>query len=60
MAHEMNVEWALFKGISHFSDDSNTPDESWKSFASVMAASVMYHTLSDPVVFKHWPHYGGV
>ena len=31
----------IVKGISHFSDDSNTSDESWKSFASVMAASLV-------------------
>ena len=59
-AHDMNIEWVIVKGISHFSDDSNTPDESWKSFASIMAASVVSHMLNDPVVFRRWPHYEGI
>ena len=58
-AHDMNIEWLIVTGISHFSDDSNTSDESWKSFASVMAASVVSNMLNDPVVFKEWPHYEG-
>ncbi|CAH3176786.1 unnamed protein product, partial [Porites evermanni] len=56
-AHDMNIEWVIVKGISYFSDDSNTPDESWKSFASIMAASLVFNMLNDPVVFKEWPHY---
>ena len=59
-AYDLNLEWVIVKGISHFSDDSNTPDESWKSFASVMAASLVSNMLSDPVVFKEWPHYEGM
>ena len=58
-AHDMKIEWVIVKGISHFSDDSNTPDESWKSFASIMAASLVSNMLNDPVVFKEWPHYEG-
>ena len=56
----MNIEWVIVKGISHFSDDSNTPDESWKSFASIMAASLVSNMLNDPAVFKEWPHYEGI
>ena len=56
----MNIEWAIVKGISHFSGDSNTPNESWKSFASIMAASLVSNLLSDPVVFKKRPHYEGM
>ena len=56
----MNIEWVIVKGISHFSDDSNTSDESWKSFASIMAASLVSNMLTDPVVFKGWPHYEGM
>ena len=56
----MNIEWVIVKGISHFSDDSNTSDESWKSFASIMAASLVSNMLNDPVVFKEWPHYKGI
>ena len=59
-AHDLNLEWVIVKGISHFSDDSNTPDESWKSFASIMAASLVSNMLNDPVVFKEWPHYEGI
>ena len=59
-AHHLNLEWVIVKGISHFSDDSNTPNESWKSFASIMAASLVSNMLSDPVVFKEWPHYKGM
>ena len=58
-AHDMNIEWVIVKGISHFSDDSNTSDDSWKSFASIMAASVVSNMLNNPVVFKEWPHYEG-
>ena len=58
-ARDMNIEWVIVKGISHFSDDSNTSDESWKSFASIMAASVVSNMLNNPVVFKEWPHYEG-
>ena len=59
-AHDMNIEWVIVKGISHFSDDSNTPDDSWKSFASIMAASVVSNMLNNPIVFKEWPHYEGM
>ncbi|CAH3163370.1 unnamed protein product, partial [Porites evermanni] len=59
-AHDLNLEWVIVKGISHFSDDGNTPNESWKSFASIMAASFVSNMLNDPVVFKEWPHYEGI
>ena len=59
-AYDMNIEWVIVKGISHFDDDSDTPDESWKSFASIMAASLVSNMLNDPVVFKAWPHYEGM
>ena len=59
-AHDMNIEWVIVKAISHFSDDSGTPDESWKSFASIMAASLVSNMLNDPVIFKEWPHYVGM
>jgi len=59
-AHDVNIEWVIVKGISHFSDDSNNPNESWKSFASIMAASLVSNMLNDPVVFKEWPHYEGM
>ena len=59
-AHDLNLEWMIVKGISHFSDDGNTPNESWKSFASIMAASLVSNMLNDPVIFKDWPHYEGI
>ena len=59
-AHDLNLEWVIVEGISHFSKDSNCPDESWKSFASIMAASLVSNMLSGPVVFKEWPHYKGM
>ena len=59
-AQDMNIEWAIVKGISHFSSDGNAPSESWKSFASIMAASLVSNMLSNPVVFKKWPHYEGM
>ena len=59
-AHDMNIEWVIVKGISHFYDDGNTPNEAWKSFASIMAASLVSNMLSDPVLFKEWPHYPGM
>ena len=59
-AHDVNIEWVIVKGISHFSNDGNAPSESWKSFASIMAASLVSNMLSDPVVFKEWPHYEGM
>ena len=58
-ANDMNIEWMIVKGISHFHDDINTPDESWKSFASIMAASFVSHVLNNPFLFKEWPHYEG-
>ena len=59
-AHDVNIEWVIVKGISHFSNDGNAPSESWKSFASIMAASLVSNMLSDPVIFKEWPHYEGM
>ena len=59
-AHDVNIEWVIVKGISHFSNDGDAPSESWKSFASIMAASLVSNMLSDPIVFKEWPHYEGM
>ena len=56
----MNIEWVIVKGISHFSKDGNAPSESWKSFSSIMAASLVFNMLNDPAVFKEWPHYEGI
>ena len=59
-AYDVKIEWVIVKGISHFSNDGNAPNESWKSFASIMAASLVSNMLNDPVVFKDWPRYEGM
>ena len=54
----MKSEWVVIKGVSHFADSS--AHESWKTFACVMAASLVSHILCDPFVFESWPHYVGM
>ena len=34
--------------------------ESWEACASMMAASLVSHILSDPGYFRSWPHYRGM
>ena len=55
--HDLNVEWIVIKGVAHFADGKEP--ESWKQFASVMAASLTAHILSNPIVFENWSHYKG-
>ena len=33
---------------------------SWEACASAMAASLVSHMLSDPGVFRSWPHFSGI
>ncbi len=47
------------KGISDYADGTKDDTVAWKTYASVMAASVVAHVLSNPLNFKNWPHYGG-
>ena len=54
----MKMEWVIVKGISDYADGTTT-SESWTTFASVMAASVVSNILSDAAVFQSWPHYKG-
>ena len=56
-AHDLKVEWIVIKGVSNFADGRES--DSWRNFASVMAASLTAHILSNPVVFKEWSHYEG-
>ena len=49
----------MIKGISEYADDSNVSSDSWRRFASVMAASLTVNMLSEPIVFQTWRHYGG-
>ena len=48
------------KGIADYMDGTQAITESWSTFASVMAASVVAHILSDSAVFRTWPHYEGM
>ena len=54
---DLNIEWIAIKGISDFADGRNVESSSWRSFASLMAASLTAHILSNAIVFQHWPHY---
>ena len=47
------------KGIADYADCTQLTSEHWESCASVMAVSLVTHILSDPVVFRSWPHYQG-
>ena len=58
-AHDMKMEWLVVKGVCGFVPGSATKNNSWKTFACVMAASVVSNMLSNSFVFGDWPHYGG-
>ena len=58
-AHDLKIDCVIVKGVSHFTNDSDPPDDLWKSFACTMAASLVSNMLSDPLVFRDWPHYCG-
>ena len=58
-AFDCQIEWLIVKGIADYADGSQLPSESWLSCASVMAASLVAHILSEPCVFHSWPHYQG-
>ena len=54
----MKSEWVVVKGVSQFADTST--HESWKTFACVMAASLVSNILCDSCVFEQWPHFEGI
>ena len=57
-AYDHKVEWMIVKGVASYGDASEQPSsDEWKSFASIMAASVAAKILNDPVIFQGWPHY---
>ena len=56
---DCEIEWLIVKGIADYAGGCQLPSESWSSCASVMAASLVAHILSDPCVFHPWPHYQG-
>ena len=58
-AFDSQIEWLNVKGIADYADGSQLPSDSWSSCASVMAASLVAHILSEPYVFHSWPHYQG-
>ena len=53
------IEWLIVKGIADYADGAELTAKSWRPFASVMAASVVSHILSDRTIFSSWPHYEG-
>ncbi|CAH3174387.1 unnamed protein product [Porites lobata] len=56
-AFDCGIEWLIVEGIADYADGSQLASESWSSCASVMAASLVAHMLSEPRVFHSWPHY---
>ena len=58
-AHNHGIEWLVIKGVSDFDDDNKSATDSWRPFASVMAASFVAHMLNDSITFENWRHYGG-
>ena len=56
-AHDSDIPWIIIKGISEYKDGRKSGTDCWKKFASLMAASLTVHILSDPEVFRDWPHY---
>ena len=55
--HELQIEWAVIKGVSDYADGRKKVTADWQPFASTMAASVVYNMFKYPDVIKHWPHY---
>ncbi|KAL9965337.1 hypothetical protein ACROYT_G029125 [Oculina patagonica] len=56
-SHDLKTEWVVVKAIKDYADGSQSSNDQTGAFACVMAASVVAHILSDPVVFEEWPHY---
>ncbi|XP_068748855.1 NLR family CARD domain-containing protein 3-like [Montipora capricornis] len=55
-AYEEKVEWVIVKGVASFVNQTQPSSSEWMSLASTMAASVVAKMISDPAVFKDWPH----
>ena len=53
------MEWVVIKGVSDFADGTKSASDAWKPFASVMAASLTVHILSDLSAFESLSHYEG-
>ena len=59
-AQELDIPWTIIKGVSNYADGGLFEPNPWKEFASLMAASLTAHILSNPVAFKDWPHYQSI
>ncbi|XP_022804569.1 cingulin-like protein 1 [Stylophora pistillata] len=57
-ARGLKMEWVVVKGISGYADGTETK-ESWKTFASVTAASLVVDILNKRSIFERWQHYKG-
>ncbi|XP_066019779.1 NLR family CARD domain-containing protein 4-like isoform X2 [Pocillopora verrucosa] len=55
-AHELKMEWVVIKGISGYADGTEEK-ETWQTFASVTAASLVVRILKECSIFEDWPHY---
>ena len=58
-AQDLDVQWIAIKGVSDYANETKSESDSWRRFASVMAASLTAEILSDYFRFQNWPHYGG-
>ena len=60
-AFDSGIEWLIVKVIADYAVSSSAQQnaKSWRRCACVMAASLVMHILSNPTVFRSWPHYKG-
>ena len=60
-AFDSGIEWLIVKGIADYAVSCSAQQnaKSWRRCACVMAASLVMHILSNPTVFRSWPHYKG-
>ena len=56
-ADDLDVEWIIIKGVSELADGTKSETNSWRPFASLMAASLVAHILQNPIIFENWGHY---
>ena len=57
-AHDLKMEWVVVKGISRYTDGTESK-KNWQKFASVTAASLVVNVLKKCSIFEDWPHYKG-
>ena len=58
---DSGIEWLIVKGIADYAHSSCAQQNAkrLRRCAGVMAASLVMHILSNPTVFRSWPHYKG-